>query len=182
MNPGDHSWLKIGSKDIYQSDYVSLSTHHIRTPNEEELEDFHIVDYGLGASGMILLNSDQQILMVKHYRYPLDQIYWEIPAGRIDVGETAEQAAMRELKEETGYLAKNVKKLGSSFPVVGNSSLEFHFYLGEADVHLDSEVDSEVIEFSWFSVSEVKDLIRSGDVVSGLCLGAFCHYFMLLDR
>src|SRR5271154_3240184 len=70
-----------------------------------------IVHHG-GSAVMMPVDDKERILLVRQYRLPAKQYLWELPAGRLDAGETPLQAARRELIEETGYRAKKWSKLG----------------------------------------------------------------------
>ena len=65
---------------------------------------------------MMAIDEKKRILLVRQYRLPADAYLWELPAGKVDEGETPLQAAKRELIEETGYRAGKWEKLVSSFP------------------------------------------------------------------
>ena len=68
---------------------------------------------------MMAVDKKSRILLVKQYRLPAQQYLWELPAGRLDPGETPLQAARRELVEETGYRAKKWQKLAVFYPSPG---------------------------------------------------------------
>jgi ADP-ribose pyrophosphatase len=69
------------------------------------------------------------ILLQKQFRPPVDKVCIEIPAGLIDEGETAEECALRELKEETGYVGKVVSGSFGVGPVIFNGELAFFLFL-----------------------------------------------------
>ena len=70
----------------------------------------------LGSAVMMPVDEKNRILLVRQYRLPAGRFLWELPAGKIDDGENALQAAKRELGEETGIKAKKWKKLTTFFP------------------------------------------------------------------
>src|SRR5215471_13994658 len=72
-----------------------------------------------GSAVMMPVDERGRILLVKQYRLPARQYLWELPAGRVDEGESVLKAAKRELAEETGYRAKNWKKIVEFFPSPG---------------------------------------------------------------
>jgi ADP-ribose pyrophosphatase len=104
--------------------------------------------------------------LVKQYRLPARQSLWELPAGKIDPGENALQAAKRELKEETGCRAKNWSKLAEFYPSPGFLAEKMTIYLatklteGEA-----TPMDDERIEKRWFPAKEVDELIVKGKII-----------------
>ncbi len=74
---------------------------------------------------------DGKVLLIQQYRHAAKQYLWELVAGRIDEGETAREAAERELKEETGYGAKNLEMLLEFFPTPGFLEEEMFLFLAE---------------------------------------------------
>lgn len=84
-----------------------------------------------GAVGIIPFVSETEIVLVKQYRYPVREELLEIPAGKLDPGESAESCAIRELEEETGYKAKKLNYLGSIYTSPGFSSEIIHIYWAE---------------------------------------------------
>jgi ADP-ribose pyrophosphatase len=87
-------------------------------------------------------------------------------------------AAARELKEETGFEAKRLTPLLSYYPSYGCGNQEFHIFLGENIVHRPELFDpNEVLEVKWFPESEVKEMIRAGNMVDGLSLTPLLHLF-----
>lgn len=71
------------------------------------------------------------LLLIRHHRFQTDTFGWEIPAGKIDEGETARQEARRELREEAGYVAGGLEKLGHYYPSNGSSIQVFHVFSGK---------------------------------------------------
>lgn len=82
-----------------------------------------------GAALVIPETKKGELLFVKQFRYPLQQIFLELPAGKIDPGETALQTAKRELKEEVGYTAKTMKYVTTIHPVIGYGDEVIHIFL-----------------------------------------------------
>ena len=82
-----------------------------------------------GAAAMAALGDDGRVLMVRQWRYPMRQAYLEIPAGKIDPGETSLQTARRELLEETGHAASEWALLTQIHPAIGFSNERIDIYL-----------------------------------------------------
>jgi ADP-ribose pyrophosphatase len=109
-----------------------------------------------------------RVVLVRQYRYAIDRMVWELPAGSLDPGETPEQAARRECHEEVGKVPRRLERLGSLFPTPGYCDEEMIFFridgLDEPDsaAHLDED---EVLEPRAFTVSEVRRMIEEGEIV-----------------
>jgi 8-oxo-dGTP pyrophosphatase MutT (NUDIX family) len=111
------------------------------------------------------------VLLIDHYRFQTDTRGWEIPAGKIDRGETAAQAIARELMEETGHHAASFKRLGQYFPSNGSSNQVFHIFVARGVARVGAIEDTnEVLGLRWFTPREVRDLIARNEITDGLSL------------
>jgi ADP-ribose pyrophosphatase len=118
-----------------------------------------------GSAVMMAVDDRERILLVRQYRLPADAYLWELPAGRLDPGETPLQAAKRELIEETGCRAKKWTKLSSFYVSPGYVQERMTIYLaqdltqGEA-----TPMEDERIETRWFTAKETRDMIHGGKI------------------
>lgn len=119
-----------------------------------------IIDYPQAVAIIPFLEPNKFIL-VKQSRYALQKETIEFPAGKIDPGETPEQAVHRELREETGYTAKDLVKLSSYTPAMGYSSEIIHIYLATGLEHSGSKVDpDEISDIVFKSKDEIWHMIK----------------------
>lgn len=117
---------------------------------------------------MLAADSRKRILLVRQYRVPARAYLWELPAGKLDAGETPLQAARRELIEETGYRAKHWKKLVSFYPSPGFVAEKMTIFLATGLTAGDATpMDDERIETRWFTGPEIEKAIRSGKILDG---------------
>ena len=102
-------------------------------------------------------------MLVKQFRYPYKEEIWEIPAGKLNAGETPEQTALRELEEEGGVKADKVIKLFDVYPSPAYTDEIIRIYraegITETKVHLDED---EFLTGEWFDKKEVKKMIDKG--------------------
>jgi ADP-ribose pyrophosphatase len=118
------------------------------------------------AAAIVPLISDNELIMVRQYRYALRRETLEIPAGKIDKGESAEECIKRELAEETGFEAKVIKWLYTYAPAVGYSNELIHLYLGSDLEKLENKVnDSEISSLEILTIDEVLRMIRNHEIV-----------------
>src|ERR1700734_2175248 len=119
-----------------------------------------------GSAVMMAGDTKKRVMLVRQYRLPAGQYLWELPAGKMDEGETALQAAKRELIEETGLRAKIWKKLTTFFPSPGYVEEKMTIFLAtdltEGESH---PMDDERIETRWFTKKELRDLIASNRIL-----------------
>jgi len=118
------------------------------------------------AAAIVPLISDNELIMVRQYRYALKRETLEIPAGKIDKGESAEECIKRELAEETGFEAKVIKWLYTYAPAVGYSNELIHLYLGSDLEKLGNKInDSEISSLEILTIDEVLGMIRNHEIV-----------------
>lgn len=153
----------ISSEEKYSSPIFKVTEDHAVDPGGFEIKR-GIVQHK-GSAVMMAVDEKKRILLVKQFRLPARQYLWELPAGRLDEGETPLQAAERELIEETGYKARQWDKLASFYPSPGFLSEKMTVFLatgltaGEA-----KPMEDERIETEWFEAKEVAEMIESGQI------------------
>ena len=162
---------------IYESPWVNLYRDRVALPSGGILEQYHLLDFGPGAVAVIVENDQGQILMEQVARYPTQTTSWELPAGRIEDGESILAAAQREVLEETGYETSEHRQIYIYHPLNGISNMTVHVV--HCQVGRGSGVwdENEVERFGWFSADELRDMIRRGEISDGFALvGLLLHF------
>jgi ADP-ribose pyrophosphatase len=118
---------QVSSEIVYSGNFLTLRKDVARLP-DGSLHPREYVSHP-GAAAIAAVFDDERVLIVRQFRYPMGEVYIEIPAGKIDAGETALQTAQRELTEETGYTAAKWAYLTSIHPAIGFASEEIKIYL-----------------------------------------------------
>ena len=114
-----------------------------------------------GAAAVIPILPDGNIGLIRHYRYPTNQIHIEVPAGKIDPGEEVESTAKRELQEEIGYTPNKLTYLTQINPCIGYSDEVIWLYLGE-DLKKVKQIETdESIEFYPVPFEKAVELVWS---------------------
>lgn len=114
---------------IYKGRIVNLRGDTVLLPNgKEALRE--VVEHSGGVC-VVALTDDDRVLFVKQYRYPYKEEVLEIPAGKINEGESPEECGKRELKEETGAIAEIFLSLGVMYPSPGYSAEIIYIYLAK---------------------------------------------------
>lgn len=119
---------------------------------------------------LIPLAADGRVILVKQYRAPLDRETWELPAGGINSGETAEAAAARECEEEIGLAPAVLERLGSWYPTPGYCDEEMIFFkaselqspLADSPHHADED---EHIQTRATTLDDARAMVKRGDIV-----------------
>ncbi len=115
-----------------------------------------------GAAAMVPIGADERILVERQFRYAMGEVYVEIPAGKLDAGETSLQTARRELQEETGYTAKQWAHLTRIHPAIGFSNEVMDLYLARDLALTGRQLDvEEFLEIEWVTLGWLMDELRS---------------------
>ena len=164
-------------KIISSKEKLRTSVFHVTEDRALDPDGFEIrraiVQHG-GSAVMLAADKRNRVLLVRQYRLPARQYLWELPAGRLDPGETPLQAAKRELREETGYSAKTWKKLIAYYPSPGFLAEHMTIFLAtgltEGAAH---NMEDERIVPRWFTRPEVEEMIRGGKIIDGKTILGF---------
>lgn len=154
---------KIDGKKVFAGDLLQVHKDQVKLPDGLTSTREYIKHPG--ASVIIPYDESGKILLIKQYRYPTRQIMLELPAGKIDPGENAEDSINRELAEETGYGARFIKKLGRIHSCVGYSDEVVHLFWGSSLYENDLEQDKgENIIVEPINIDEAMKMIFKGKI------------------
>jgi len=114
---------------------------------------------------VVVVDADNNVLLVKQFRKPVEKELLEVPAGGIDPGEDPETTVRRELREEIGYLPRRVERLGGFYSAPGYCSEYLYLYLATdlTPSRLHAE-DTESIELVRVPITQIPGLIASGKI------------------
>ena len=181
-------WNVHGERNLYESEWVTLSLVDVEIPDcgpghPARRFEHHVVRMPAPAAGVVVHDPDKGVLLLWRHRFITDTWGWEIPAGKVDPGETAEVAASREAREETGWEVKSLTHLCTYAPVSGGGDHRFELYYADGATYVAEPTDpSEAERIEWVPVEELRNEILAGRVDNGLSLTAllWClahHYF-----
>jgi ADP-ribose pyrophosphatase len=162
----------IKSEEKLKTKIFTVHEVHATEPDGFEIHRL-IVGHG-GSAVMMPVDERGRILLVKQFRLPAEDYLWEIPAGRIDDGETPLQAAKRELQEETGFKARRWTKLLEYYPSPGYVAEKMTLFAAQELTAGDAKpMDDERIEMRWFTPRELDEWIRSGKMRDGKTIAGY---------
>ena len=126
-----------------------------------------------GSVAALPVHEDGRMVLVRQYRYAVDAMVWELPAGRLDPGESVEDAARREMVEEVGLQARRLEPLATFYTTPGFCDETMHLFraTGLTAVAARPEAD-ERIEARAFTLQEAEEMIRRGEIREGKTLVA----------
>jgi ADP-ribose pyrophosphatase len=118
-----------------------------------------------GAVGVLAFKSPEKIVLVKQYRYPVGEFTLEIPAGKLAKGEDPLACVKRELEEETGFVAKRIRKLIAYWPTAAFSQEVIHLYVADGlrETRMNPD-DDELIELVTVSPKQLERMIYNGKI------------------
>jgi 8-oxo-dGTP pyrophosphatase MutT (NUDIX family) len=172
-------WTVHGERNLYDSEWLRLALVDVEIPGAARFEH-HVVRMPHHAAGTIVSDPDRGVLLLWRHRFITDTWGWEIPAGRIDPGETPAQAAAREALEETGWEPAAVRPLFRYQPTNGVSDQVFHIFVADGATHRGDPTDpgeSERIE--WVTVEALRRIVADQQMLDGLSLTAVCYALAL---
>ena len=170
----------IKKETVYQSSFVTITEDTVKTYRHHESK--RIVVNHPGASAILPITKDQKIILVKQYRYPIETISIEIPAGKLELGEDPKVCAVRECEEEAHVKPKEIKPIHSIHTCVGFSNEVIHLYLGldcEKVLNPKEKDFDEHFEIISITIQEAKEWIKKGIIKDAKTLIALYYFFSL---
>jgi ADP-ribose pyrophosphatase len=116
---------------------------------------------------------DPRVLLIRQFRHAADGFIWEVPAGRLDPGESPEDCAHRELEEETGLRAMALERLTTIYTTPGFTDERIHLFLARGlETGSEQREADEFMEVQMLRWSRVGTMVRSGEIQDGKTLAA----------
>jgi ADP-ribose pyrophosphatase len=153
---------------VYSGRVFSVEVDRKRFPNGKEHE-VAIVRHPPSVV-IVPIERDGRVVLIRQYRAPLGRELWELPAGSLDAGESAEAAARRECEEEIGLVPQRIERLGGLYPTPGYCDEEMIFFraseLREPPNDSPHKPDEdEDIRAQRFAIAEARAMVERGEIV-----------------
>jgi 8-oxo-dGTP pyrophosphatase MutT (NUDIX family) len=168
------SWTLLGSRIIAEYKFVRIREDHYRfepTRAEAPFVVCESADWVL----VIAVTEHREVILVRQYRHGVREVVLEIPGGVVDAGESPEETALRELCEETGFVAEGARLVGTMMPNAAINSASCHVVLAEGCRRTKRpKLDPfEKIDVLLRPRDEIPEMIRTGQIRHALVIAAF---------
>ena len=169
---------QLSSETIYEGKIFTVTKDSVKLCNGLE-RTREVVHHNGGV--VILAQKEAKILLVKQYRYPVQDALFELPAGKLDKqNEEILEAAKRELLEETGHSAKEWKSLGYIWPTPGFCDEKLHlFFATDLSFSSPNPEEGEILNFYEIEKTKVFEMIKSGEINDSKTICALMRAYCL---
>lgn len=174
--PGRRYPVLIASDEVHRGRVVNLRVDTIEVSNGTNVRR-EVVEHP-GAVVIVPIDTEGHILWIRQYRYAVDQVLLELPAGTLERGEDPQACARREVAEETGFEASTLEALGRYFSAPGFCTELLHAFAATGltpatDAHQDDDEDIEVVPLT---MEESLARVDAGDVIDAKSLAGLFLY------
>ena len=176
----DYQEKTVNKNYVYQGKILSLRVDDALRADGKPCKR-EIIEHSGGACVLYVENG--KVLLVKQYRYAYGESIYEIPAGKLNVGENPMLAAKRELEEETGVKSEHLQLLYVMYPTPGYTNERIYIYLAKDGERVPAHLDEgEFLDVEWIEIDKVKEMMRSGKLRDGKTLIALQAYFLSVEK
>lgn len=173
---------QLSSTNVFKGRLLDVYSDDIELPNGHKSKREYIKH--VGAACVVAVDSDGNIIIEKQFRYPFGKVLTEIPAGKLDSKEEPHlEAALRELKEETGFIAEKMVYLGEFYPTCAYSDEIIHMYLA-LNLTLEEQKldDDEFLGVEKMPLEDFVNEIMKGNVQDGKTQAAVLKAYLYLKN
>jgi ADP-ribose pyrophosphatase len=160
-------WKRLGSERLLTNRYFSLRSDRLRLPDGGIKDPYYVLERP-DAAIVFPLTASCEVVLVRQYRPPIAMMELGLPAGLVEEGEKPEEAARRELAEETGYTGGEWEPLGSlaSSPSLKDNWAYLFLARGVEETAAPDPDEHELVEVVRIPLQELLDLVHTGKIVS----------------
>ena len=178
MSNTERKYQIINSESVFNGKMFNINRDKVKLPTGQEQTRETLLHPG--AVVILPKLEDSRLVLIKQYRHSVKKEIIEFPAGTLEKSEEITSCALRELREETGYGAKQIVSIGSYYPAPGFCNEIQHFFYADGlyQDKLESDED-EIIEVVYYSVEEFESLIRANEVIDSKSVAIYFKAKML---
>lgn len=170
----------VASEEVFAGKLLHVRRDTVCLPDGKQASREYVVHPG--AVVMIAELPNGKLLFERQFRYPLDRVFLELPAGKIHPGENTLLTAKRELQEETGYVADQWHYLGVIHPCIGYSDERIEIFFARGLSHVGHALDDgEFLEVHELALGEAIDAVRDGRLTDGKSVASLLWAERVLD-
>ena len=162
---------RVSTRRLYAGKVLSLDLDEVVEPGGVKATR-EVVRHP-GSVAALPVMPDGSLILVRQYRYPVDETVWELPAGRLDPGESPEAGIQRELREEIGHRAERLEKIAFFYTTPGFCDESMHVFRATGLVpDKASADDDERIETATVTLDRAREMVAAGEIREGKTLVA----------
>lgn len=177
----DYVETMVKSETVYEGRIITVKNDTVSL-HTGALAGREVVEHN-GGVGVVPMDDDGNIYLVRQFRYPMGESLLEIPAGKLERGEDPYECAVRELSEETGFTAGEIINLGKFYPSPGYCQETLYVYLARdlhpGDIHLD---ENEYLDVLKYPIGELENMIMNGEIHDAKTIIGILKTKMLINR
>lgn len=175
-------WITKKSEDVYESPWIKVVKHDVLNPAGKPAT-YSVVNFKNLAIGILPIDNEGFTWLVGQWRYPLEEYCWEIPEGGGPLGMDPLDSAKRELKEETGIVAKEFKEIMRLH--LSNSAtneLAIVYLAKNLDFESAEPEESEVLQIKRIHLNEAYEWAMSGKITDAISVAALLKAKIMMDQ
>ncbi len=179
-NDDEMRWKQLGTEYLFREPWLTARRDHVRLPNGTEMKSYYVLEYPEFCN-VIAITKDGMFVLEKQYRHARGITAYEIPAGCVEQGETPLEAARRELREETGYVGGEWRKLMTVCPNTSACTNSCHSFVaigveptGNRQLEATEDIDVHLA-----TRQTVLDMLEKDEFQQAMMVAALWKYFAL---
>lgn len=165
---------------VYEGKIIKVRCDDAELPNGQPCKR-EIIEHSGGACVLYVENG--AVLLVRQYRYAYGESVYEIPAGKLEMGEDPMLAAARELEEEAGVKAGRLELLFVNYPTPGYTNEKIYIYRAydcvKTQAHLD---EGEFLDVEYIPLTKIEEMLKAGEIKDGKTIIALQAYLLSEKR